>query len=218
VAIVGSVLLFKVERSVSQGTKSVRYRVGEKIEDNIEYLNWAAKHPKPTPTELEKAPPAKVKIPEYAEKDYTVSNHKKVGFVRLAFRIVDVRTDENVQVRTIERKEKVEDETSAGLPEAGIRFDPLAIPTDTELLQQMTNEVVADLGREALRPLQNLERRYFKEGENFLRRRDKLQAAERFIDAIFDEKLKRVQGSNLAEKSMENLNNIFRDYKIVMGG
>jgi hypothetical protein len=207
-----------VDSSVSQGTKSVRYNVGEKIEDNIEYLNWAAKHPKPTPTELAQAPPAKIKTPEYTEKDYIVSNHKKVGFVQLSFRIVDVRTGENIQVRTIERREKVEDETSAGLPEAGIRFDPLAIPTDTELLQKMTNEVVADLGREALRPLQSLERKYFKEGENFIRRRDKLQAAERFIDAIFDENLKRVQGSPLAAKSMENLQDIFRDYKIDLGG
>jgi len=218
VAIMGSVLLFKVDSSVSQGTKSVRYNVGEKIEDNIEYLNWAAKHPKPTPTELAQAPPAKIKTPEYTEKDYIVSNHKKVGFVQISFRIVDVRTGENIQVRTIERKESVEDETSAGLPEAGIRFDPLAIPTDTELLQKMTNEAVADLGREALRPLQNLERKYFKEGENFLKRRDKLQAAERFIDAILDENLKRLQGSPLAEKSMENLKDIFRDYKIELGG
>ena len=62
--------------------------------------------------------------PKYAEKDYAVSNHKKVGFVQLSFRIVDVRTGENIQVRTIERKEVVEDDASAGLPEANVKFDP----------------------------------------------------------------------------------------------
>ncbi len=218
VAIMGSVLLFKVDSSVAEGTKSVRYQIGEKIEDNIEYLNWAAKNPKPTPQQLAEAPPAKIKIPEFTEKDYGVSNHKKVGFVQLSFRIVDVRTGENIQVRTVERKETAEDTTSAGLPEAKVKFDPLQIPTDTELLQKMTDDVVAELGREALRPLQNLEQTYFNEGEKLLRRRDKLGAAESFVDAVFDEQLKRIQGSPLTQKAMENLDKIFQDYRVNLGG
>jgi tetratricopeptide (TPR) repeat protein len=218
VAIMGSVLLFKVDTSVSDGTKSVKYEIGKKIEDNIEYLNWKAKHPNPSPKDLAEAPPAKVQIPQYTEKDYKVSNHKKVGFVQLSFRIVDVRTGENIQVRTIERKETKEDDTSAGLPEAGVKFDPLEIATNTELLQNMTADVVSELGREALRPLQNLEQKYFQTGENFLRRKNEMQAAESFVDAIFDEKLKRIQGSPLADKAMENLMEIFREYRVTLEG
>ncbi len=218
VAIMGSVLLFKVDSSVSDGTKSVRYQIGEKIEDNIEYLNWKAKNPNPKSEELAAAPEAKIKIPEFAEKDYAVSNHKKVGFVQLSFRIVDVRTGENIQVRTVERKETVEDITSAGLPEAKVRFDPLEISTDTELLQKMTAEVVAELGREALRPLQNLEQTYYNEGEKLLRRRDKLGAAESFVDAVFDERLKQIQGSPMTKKASENLDEIFRGYRVSLGG
>jgi tetratricopeptide (TPR) repeat protein len=218
VAIMGSVLLFKVDASVSEGTKSVRYQIGTRIEDNIEYLNWAARNPDPKPQDLADAPPAKVTIPEYSEKDFGVSHHKKVGFVQLSFRIVDVRTGENIQVRTIERKETVEDETSAGLPEAGIAFDPLDIPTDTELLQQLTDDVVAELGREALRPMQNLEKTYFDEGENLLRRRNRLEAAERFVDAIFDENMKQVVDSPLTRKAHEHLADIFRSHQVVLGG
>ena len=217
VAIMGSVLLYKVDTTVSQGTKSVRYEVGEKIEDNIEYLNWKARNPNPSSEQLAQAPPAKIKTPEYKEKDYLVSNHKKVGFAQLSFRIVDVRTGENIQVRTIERKEVAEDETSAGLPEAKVKFDPLEIPTDTELLQRMTDEVVAELGREALRPLQNLEQEYFQGGENFLRRRDNLQAAESFVNAVFNENLKRIQGSPLSQKATENLAEIFNSYQVALG-
>ena len=154
----------------------------------------------------------------YSEKDYKVSKHKKVGFIQLSFRIVDVSTGENIQVKTIESKEVVEDETSAGLPEAGIKFDPMEIATDTELLQKMTDKVVSELGREALRPLQNLEKTYFQNGENQLRRRNNLQAAENFIDAIFDEKMKRIQGSPMTRKAMENLDDIFDNYKVVIGG
>lgn len=217
VAIMGSVLLYNVDSTLSEGTKSVRYKVGTKIDDNIDYLNWKARNPKPTPMQLSKAPPAKITIPVYAEKDYKVSKQKKVGFVQLSFRIVDVSTGENIQVKTIEAKETVEDETSAGLPEAKIKFDPLEILTDTEILQKMTDKVVADLGREALSPLKNLETISFRDGEKLLRRRANLKAAESFIDAIFDEKMKRVQGSPLSSKAQEHLKDIFLNYKVRIG-
>jgi len=213
VAVMGSVLLYQVETATSQGTKTVRYQIGTEIQDNIQYLNWIAKNPNAPPSLLATAPSAKITTPKYAEKDYIVSNHKKVGFVQLSFRIVDVRTGENIQVRTIERKEVVEDDASAGLPEANVKFDPLVIPTDTELLQKMTSEVVAELGREALKPLNNLEKTYFQAGEQFIKRRERLNAAESFVDAVFDEKMKMIQGSPLSLKAMENLEDIFRNYK-----
>ncbi|MFH2045009.1 MAG: CsgG/HfaB family protein [Pseudomonadota bacterium] len=213
VAVMGSVLLYQVETSVSQGIKTARYQIGTEIQDNIDYLNWAARNPNPTPGQLASAPPAKITTPKYTEKDYAVSNHKKVGFVQLSFRIVDVKTGENIQVRTIERKETVEDDTSAGLPEAKVKYDPLVIPTDTELLQKMTNEVVAELGREALKPLSNLEKTYFQDGEQYLKRRERLLAAESFVNSIFDEKMKMILGSPLTQKAMEHLDNVFRNYK-----
>ncbi len=218
-AIMGSVLLYGVDSSTSDGTKTVRYQVGEKIEDNIEYLNWEAKfkHRKATPDELNNAPPAKVKVPVFTEKDYKVSHHKKVGFAQLSFRIVDVNTGENIQVRTIESKETVEDDTSAGLKDANVKFDPLEIPTNTELLQQMTDKVVSELGREVLRPLQNLETVYFQEGEKHIRRRSALQAAESYVNAIFDEKMKMVQDSPMTQKASDSLFDIFRNYKIEIG-
>ena len=218
VAIMGSVLLFKVDSTISKGIKTVRYQVGTKIEDNIDYLNWKAKHPKPSEKELAQAPPAKIVIPEYAEKDYEVAKHKKVGFVQLSFRIVDIATGENIQVRTIERKRVVEDEASAGLAEANVKYDPLELPTDTELLQSLTSEVVAELGREVLRPLCNLEQTYFQEGEKLLRRRQNLEAAEKFIDAVFDERLKRITNSPVTKNALNKVEEIFRKYQIQLGG
>jgi tetratricopeptide (TPR) repeat protein len=218
VAIMGSVLIYNVDPNISENIKSVRYKIGTKIEDNIDYLNWKVKNPNPTKEQLEQAPPAKITIPEYAEKDFKVSKHKKVGFVQISFRIVDVKTGENVQVKTIERKKVAEDETSAGIKDANIPFDPLEIITDTELLQQLTDEVVSELGLEVLRPLQNLEKTYYQKGEKLFRRRDYFEAAESFVDAIFDEKLKRIQKSPMSEKAHKNLEDIFRNKKLEIGG
>lgn len=78
----------------------------------------------------------------------------------------------------------------------------------------MTDQVVAELGKEALRPLQNLEQTYFKKGENFLRRRDTLSAAENFVNAIFDEKLKRIEGSPLTISALDNLYDIFLQHRL----
>lgn len=215
VAIMGSVLLYRVDSSVSQGVKTVRYKVGDKITDNIEFLNWKAKNPDPTKEQLSKAPQAKIVTPEYAEKDYSVAEHKKVAFTQLSFRIVDVATGENVQVKTIERRKVVEDEVSAGVREADIKYDPLVMPTDTELLQGLTEEVVAEMGQEALKPLRNLEQVYFKQGENYIRRRENIMAAEKFVDAVFDEKMKGVN-TPVSKLSTEKLEQIFLKYRVAM--
>lgn len=212
VAIMGSVLLYKVDSHASTGLRTVRYKTGTRIEDNIEYLNWKARHPDPGKKELGQAPPAKIVVPEYAEKDYEVSKLRKVGFVELSFRIVDVRTGENIQVKTVERKDSIEDESSAGVAEAGVRFDPLEIPTDTELLQKLTAEVVSELGREALAPLRNLEKNYYDQGTLLIKRRQNLDAAEKFIDAIFDEKLKRVTNSPITTNAALKVDDIFMKY------
>lgn len=213
IAIMGSMLLFKVDASSSQGVKTVRYKVGTKIKDNIEYLNWMAKHPTPTPEEITGAPPAKIMAPDYAEKDYPITHNKKIAFIQMSFRITDVSTGKDIQVKTLERKLTVEDEGKAGVPEANITFDPVEMPSDTELLQQITKEVVTELGDEILRPLQNLENKYFQEGEKHMRRKDTLPAAENFINALFDEKLKRIQDSPLTIQILKNLDTIFLNYK-----
>jgi len=214
VAIMGSVLLFKVDASTADGTKTVRYQIGERIEDNIEYLNWKAKHPNAEAEQVAKAPAAKIKVPVIVEKEYVVAHHKKIAFVQISFRIVDVTTGENIQVKTLERKQVAEDDASAGLSEAGVKFDPMEIPTDTELLQNLAEEVVAELGREVLKPIQNLQKTYFQHGEQHLKRRDNLEAAESFVDAIFNEKMKRIENSPLTASAMKHLDEIFRDYSV----
>ena len=78
----------------------------------------------------------------------------------------------------------------------------------------MTEEVVTELSREALRPLQNLEKTYFEKGEQYLRRRDNLLAAENFVNTIFDEKMKMIQNSPVTQISAEHLDSIFLDYQV----
>ena len=214
VAIMGSVLLYKVESSQTKGKKTIRYKTGTKISDNIRFLNWKAKNPSPTKEELKNAPSAKIVEDVFTEKDYEVSQHKKNGFIQLSFRIVDVTTGENIKVNTIEVKKEVSDDGSAGLPEAGITYDPLEIITDVALLQDLADTAVAELGKEALKPLQALEKTYYEAGESYLKRRNPIAAAESFINAIFDEKIKLISNSEITDNSSSKIHDIFYDYQI----
>lgn len=213
IAIMGSVLLFKVDSTSAISNKTARYIVGESIEDNIEYLNWKARNPKATAEALRNAPVAKIKVPKYAEKDYEVQQQKKVGFIQLSYRIVDVATGVNTSVETIERKNVAEDTANAGIADAKIRFDPMEIPTDTEMLQNMTAEVVDELAREVLKPMTNLEKQYFQQGEELLnRRKEAISAVEQFTNAIFDEKLKSIS-SPITEQANQYVTQVFENYK-----
>ena len=213
VAIMGSVLLYKVDANESISSKTVRYSIGEEISDNIEYLNWKAVNPKASKKDLKSAPPAKIMVPKFGEKDYQVKNVKKVGFFQLSFRIVDFSTGTNFRVETIKRKKVAEDNSNEGIKDANVTFDPLTILTDTELLQQMANEVVEELSRGVLQPLRNLEKKYFENGENlFLRRKESINAAEQFVYAIFDEKLKSIVNSPITIQSNKYLQTIMENH------
>ncbi|MGD2269318.1 MAG: CsgG/HfaB family protein [Desulfobacterales bacterium] len=217
VMVMGSVLRYNVDSTSYSDTKTVAYQV-KKTEENIEYLNWKARNPNPTKEQLDAAPIPFIHKMVDVEKEYKVSTHKKVAFVTVSFRIVDVKTGENILVDTISRTKVAKDETSAGVQIAAIKYDPLEIPTDTELLQELTNEVVSDLGREALQPLNNLEKTYFESGEEKLRRREKILAVENFVNAIFDEKVKMIQNSTLKTKALQHLEDVFRNYKEPLEG
>ena len=212
VAVMGSVLRYNVDSTRYSDTKSVTYQV-KKTEENIDYLNWKTLHPNPTQEELADAPMPYVYRMQDVEKQYNVSTHKKVAFVTVSFRIVDVDTGGNILVDTIQRSKTAIDETSAGVEVAGIKYDPLEIPTDTELLQELTEEVVKELGRETLRPLKSLEKTYYELGEIYLKRRERIHAAENFINAVFNEKVKSIRDSALTQNARDQIEAIFLDYK-----
>jgi tetratricopeptide (TPR) repeat protein len=214
-AIMGSVLLYKVDENSSKSTKTIRYQTGEKISDNIDYLNWKAANPKPSKTELKEAPQAKVLLPEYGQTEYEVTQTKKVGFLQLSFRIVDVLTGENTRVDTVERKLQVEDTANAGVSEAGVVFDAMEILTDTEILQQLTELVVESMASDVLRPLQQLETYYFNQGQDSEKRSEIANAVEYYTYAIFNEKLKSVSSSPISREAKSRIENLLDQHKFV---
>ena len=212
-AIIGSVLLYQVDENTSVSTKSIQYKIGDKIQDNIEYLNWKAVNPNPTKEELQTAPKAKIMVPDYGQKDYEVTQTKKVGLIQLSFRIVDVLTGENTRVDTIEKKMQLSDSSNSGIAEAGIAFDEMEIATDIEILQQLTDEIVENMASEILKPLQQLETYYLNEGTDKERRNEIDQAIQNYTYAIFNERLKSISNSPVSKAAQEKLDELLGSYR-----
>jgi len=200
--IMGNVLLYKTEKDETKASKVAKIQTGTKVQENPEFLNWKATHPSPSSEQLKQAPPAVVQVPEYRYENYTVGRSKMRAAVHIYYKIIDAKRGEIIATDTIKRDVEVTDDWNDGIAEANIAYNPLELPTESQLLEQVTAEVVRDLALVVLKPFQSLQTTYFEEGEILRQRRRYEEAIEKYIDAIYDERIKGIE-SPISKKSME---------------
>ncbi len=208
--IMGNVLLYKTEKDETKGSKVAKIQTGTKVQDNPEYLIWKAKHPRASLEELAVAPPAVIQVPEYRYENYTVGRNKMRAAVHVYYKIIDGKKGEIIATDTIKRNTEVTDEWNDGIPEANIPYNPLELPTESELLERVTAEVVRDLALVVLKPFQSLQTNYFDEAEMLRQRRRYEEAIEKYMDAIYDERIKGIE-SPISKKSMEVVDQLFSE-------
>jgi tetratricopeptide (TPR) repeat protein len=209
--IMGNVLLYKTEKDETKGSKIAKIETGTKVQENPEYLIWKAKHPKPTQEQLAAAPPAVVEVPEYHYENYTVGRNKMRAAVHIYYKIIDAKKGEIIATDTLKRNVEVTDEWNDGIPEANIPYNPLELPTESQILEQVTAEVVRDLALVVLKPFQSLQTTYFEEGEALKQRRRYEEAIEKYIDSIYDERIKGIE-SPISKKSMEVVDQLISEH------
>ncbi len=208
--IMGNVLLYKTEKDETKGSKIAKIPMGTKVQENPEYLIWKAKNPKPTQEQLTAAPPAVVEVPEYHYENYTVGRNKMRAAVHIYYKIIDAKKGEIIATDTLKRNVEVTDEWNDGIPEANIPYNPLELPTESQLLEQVTAEVVRDLALVVLKPFQSLQTTYFEEGEILKQRRRYEEAIEKYVDSIYDERIKGIE-SPISKKSMEVIDQLISE-------
>jgi len=209
--IMGNVLLYKTEKDETKGSKIAKIPMGTKVQDNPEYLIWKAKHPKPTQEQLTAAPPAVVEVPEYHYENYTVGRNKMRAAVHVYYKIINAKKGEIIATDTLKRNAEVTDEWNDGIPEANIPYNPLELPTESQILEQVTAEVVRDLALVVLKPFQSLQTTYFDEAEILKQRRRYEEAIEKYIDCIYDERIKGTE-SPISKKSMEVVDQLISEF------
>ncbi|MCX7982465.1 MAG: tetratricopeptide repeat protein [Syntrophales bacterium] len=209
--IMGDVLSYTAKTTDTPSTGQVKVLVDEEEEPNPEYQFWLLRHPKPTAEDLKNAPPRTKKKRNYQFISYRHGTAKISALIEISYKLVDTSTGENIFSNTISGRLVKEDKYQDAVPSAGIPHDPLELPTELEVLDELTNQKISEMGQSVLKQFQSLEVEYFNQGETQrLKRRNNELAIERYIDAIFDEKLKGISTA-ITTKSWELIDKLIQN-------
>ena len=208
--IMGDVLIYSAKRTDTSSTSQVKVLVDEEDIRNPEFSDWLITHPRPTDEEMKAAPPRTVKKKNYQFLPNRQGTARISSLIEISYKLVDTATGENVVTNTISGKKIQEDKFQDALAAAEIVEDPLEIPTEAEVLDQLTNEKISEMGQSVLKSYQSLEVEYFNLGDQQMKRRNFEIAVERYVDAIYDEKSKGIS-TPISQKSMEVIEKIIAE-------
>jgi tetratricopeptide (TPR) repeat protein len=208
--IMGDVLLSSTKYTDAPSTNQVKVLVDEEDIHNPAFSDWVMQNPNASAEEARNAPPRTIKKRNYQFVSYKQGVAKISALVEISFKLVDTQTGENMSAKTVKGKLNKEDKYQDGVPMAGIVQDPLELPTEAEVLDELTNEKVSEMGSEILKHFQSLELEYYNQGQSQQKRRNLDMAIERYTDAVFDEKLKGIS-TPISKKSMEVIDNLVAD-------
>lgn len=208
--IMGNVLHYSAKTTDNPSTGQVKVMVDEEDVTNPEYQTWMLMHSRPTEEELQTAPPRTVKKRNYQFVSYKHGVARINAMIEISYKLVDTLSGENVVTNTIPGRAVKEDKYQDAVAMANIPHDPLQLPTEAEVLDDLTNQKVGEMGQSVLKNFQSLEDVYFKSAQEFQKRRNYEQAIEKCIDAVYDEKLKGIS-TPISQKSTEMINKLTRN-------
>ncbi len=191
--IMGDVLRFSTEYKDYPSNNQVKVLVDEEDVHNPAFSDWLLAHPKPTEEDLKNAPPRTIKKKNYQFVSYKSGYARVSTALETSYKLIDTRSGENLFANTVSGKLAKESKYQDGVPMANIPHKALEIPTELDVLDELTNLKVTEMGQSILKHFQNLEIEYFNTGQQQNKRRNSEDAVERFTDAIFDEGLKSIK-------------------------
>jgi len=209
--IMGDVLHYMAKTVDTPSVSQVKVLVDEEDVRNPEFSDWLLMHPKPTMEELSTSPPRTTKKKNYQFISYRQGMAKVTALIEISYKLVDTLTGENIFSNTISGKQIKEDKYQDAVPAGNIPHDPLELVTEPEVMDELTSEKISEMGQSVLKHYQSLEVEYFNQAQQQQnKRRNYDQAIERYIDAVFDEKLKGIS-TPITVKSNENINQLIKN-------
>lgn len=209
--IMGDVLQYSSEYKDMPSTAQAKVLVNEDEVPNPEFTYWQMSNQRPTQQDYSNAPPRTIRKANYQFIPYKTGTAKITAMVEISHKLVDTATGENVFTNTVSGKAIKEDKYQDGVPLADIANDPLELPSELEVLDELTNAKVSEVGQSVLKHYQSLEIEYYNQArQEQEKRRNYDQAIEKYTDAIFDEKLKGV-ATVISQKSQENIEKLLQN-------
>lgn len=213
VFIFGSLLQYAVEKNAEEGQKMVIAKVGTDREPNPQYNAWMVANPRPSDEDRRNAPPPFIEKDRTETIRYKVATHRKTANVTISFRVIDVESGEVVITKTLKSKKEALGTYSEGVDIAGIPYQKLNLPADSDLLERAVDEAIADLGHQVLSRFQNLQEAYLNTAEVLKKKGEPEPVAEKYMDAVVTEEVKNIKspitenarrGLDLLLKQVEN--------------
>ena len=208
--IMGDVLQFSTTYTDSPSVGQAKVLVNEEDVPNPEFADWRMLNPKPTKEELATAPQRTIRKPTYQFIPYKRGSAKITAMIEVSYKLVDTTTGENIFTNTTAGKAIKEDTYQDGVVLANIPHDPLALPSELEVIDELTNTKISEVGQSVLKQYQSLEVEYFNQAQQQEKRRNFEQAVEKYTDAMFDERLKSIS-TPISQKSQESINKLIQD-------
>ena len=207
--IMGDVLHFSTKYRDMPTTSQIRVLVNEEEIRNPEFSDWLMLNPKPSENDLKNAPPRTIKKPNYQFIPNKQGVAKINALLEISYKLVDTQSGEII-ANTVSGKLTKEDKYQEGLSIANIAADPLELPTEAEVLDELAQDKIAEMGRNVLKHFQSLEVEYFNKGQDLQKRRNYEAAIEKYTDAVYDEKLKGIT-TPISQKSLESIEKLISD-------
>ena len=208
--IMGDVLQFSTTYTDSPSIGQAKVLVNEEDVPNPEFSDWRMLNPKPSKEELASAPQRTIRKPTYQFISYKRGVAKVTAMIEVSYKLVDTTTGENIFTNTTAGKAIKEDSYQDGVVLANIPHDPLTLPSELEVIDELTNAKISEVGQSVLKQYQSLEVEYFNQAQQQEKRRNYEQAVEKYTDATFDEKLKSIT-TPISQKSLESINKLIQD-------
>ena len=188
--IMGTVLKYFSSQTDNSSMEQVRVLVNEEDIRNPEFSDWLIMNPRPTKEDMENAPPRTIKKQNYQFLSYRKGMARITALFDISYRLVDTATGENIFTNTIAGRLIREDGYQDGLPVANIAHDPLEIQTEAEVLGELTDQKIAEMGQSVLKHFQSLEVEYYNQGQQFQKNRRYDLAIEKYVDTVYNEQMK----------------------------
>ena len=205
--IMGTVLKYFSSKTDNSSMEQVKVLVDEEDVRNPEFSDWLIMNPKPSEGDMKNAPPRTIKKKNYQFISYKKGVAKIVALFDISYKLVDTATGENIFTNTIAGRLVKEDKYQDGVPVANIPYDPLEIQTESEVLGELTDQKISEMGQSVLKHFQSLELEYYNQGQQLQKNRKYDLAIEKYVDAVYDEKMKGISTpvSQNALKSIDQL-------------
>lgn len=160
--VTGNILEVKVESSQARNKKQMLVNVGEIQRTNPAYLAWLELPAKERKNVAK--PEETISEPKQETIFITATVHRKVGIFAVTYRLVDNKNNRVIFPDSITLQAQYEDESNEGLEvgELVIPYKLAKLPTDTEILQKLSQDVAETIAGNLIGVLENQEIEYLK--------------------------------------------------------